>query len=191
MHRRCKLMGQNRSRPFCVQPARLRFPQGRTTSLLAKPQRQPGARIAIQTPKAINPIEKRIRGEGVDASRLAEIRTFKWTRPVSVPGTSRLQSRSAVAKALPRKNPMRSCFALGRSASEERFVAKKKPPGRSPDGLFPQLPAHSRFHRCDFGEADRMLSFQPLIERYAEGASIRPTAPILCVKVLSTTVRQY
>jgi hypothetical protein len=34
--------------------------------------------------------------------------------------------------------------------------------------LFPQLPAHSRFHRCDFGEADRMLSFQPLIVRYAE-----------------------
>jgi hypothetical protein len=42
---------------------------------------------------------------------------------------------------------------------------KKKPPGRSPDGAFPQLPARSRFHRCDFGEADGMRSFQPLIVR--------------------------
>jgi hypothetical protein len=30
---------------------------------------------------------------------------------------------------------------------------EKEPPGRSPNGSFPQLPAQVRFHRCDFGEA--------------------------------------
>jgi hypothetical protein len=57
----------------------------------------------------------------------------------------------------------------------ERFLAKKKPSGRSPDGLFPQLPAHSRFHRCDFGEADRMLSFQPLIVKLPPSARLSPS----------------
>jgi hypothetical protein len=68
---------------------------------------------------------------------------------------------------------------------------KKKPSGRSPDGLFPQLPARSRFHRRDFSEADGMRSFQPLIVRWA--GSRPPSAPtirILIAKIVSTTVRQ-
>lgn len=63
-------------------------------------------------------------------------------------------------------------------------VAKKKPPGRSPDGRFPATAGR------DFSEADGMRSFQPLIVGYAGGVSIRPTPLILIARVLSTTARQ-
>jgi hypothetical protein len=66
---------------------------------------------------------------------------------------------------------------------------KKKPSGRSPDGFIPQLPARSRFHRCDFSEADGMRSFQPLIVQWARSRP-RPTIRILIAKIVSTTVRQ-
>jgi hypothetical protein len=63
-------------------------------------QRPPGAKIAIQTPKAINPIENEYEAKASMLRAFQKSERSNGSVPFSEPDASGLQSRSAVARAL-------------------------------------------------------------------------------------------
>jgi hypothetical protein len=70
-------------------------------------------------------------------------------------------------------SPRQWCFVCSPSPPT-RVANRKSRPGGHRTAHFRNCRLGGRFHRCDFGEADRMRSFRPLIGRYAgDGRSAR------------------
>jgi hypothetical protein len=63
-------------------------------------------------------------------------------------------------------SPRQWCFVCSPSPPT-RVANRKSRPGGHRTAHFRNCRLGGRFHRCDFGEADRVRSFRPLIGRYA------------------------
>jgi hypothetical protein len=103
------------------------------------------------------------------------------SRPMSHAGSPRGGSTGLQSVPLGKTGITRSNGVEGQSLNPaSRRRRRKKPPGRSPCGPFPQLPARRRFRRIAGAGPPRWMMRRPLIARYSWPAGGRRPDPHDC-----------